>query len=201
VSGFDSFVELPVVLSAAVRFNDLQKYQAWLVCDRVTRETRRLVKLIAINDFTGMPMRRPPSAWMNSFAESSKTAEKVFPQLVETNAMVNCPSWFNWIFAIVRLFLSKKTLDKMKRCGGDAKRGDIGDCPFVRSHLSPTTVPSYLGGSCECPRGCVPGTPNCVTHPLPRKPSDEEVAALMRHVVAKRAEEERDLAAYLAQQK
>lgn len=24
-----------------VRFNDLMKYQAWLECDRVTRETRR----------------------------------------------------------------------------------------------------------------------------------------------------------------
>ena len=62
-------------------------------------------------------------------------------------------------------------------------------------------MPSYLGGSCECPRGCVPGTPNLVTHPIPRKPSDEEVVALMRLVVAKRAEQERDLAAYLAQHK
>ncbi len=146
-------------------------------------------------------MRRPPSQWMNAFAESSKTAEKVFPQLVGTNAMVNTPTWFNWLFAIVRLFLSKKTLEKMKRCGGDPKRGDISECPFVRSHLSPDAVPSYVGGGCECPGGCIPGTPNVVTHPLPRKPSEEEVAALRRLVVAKRAEQERDLAAYLAQHK
>jgi hypothetical protein len=184
-----------------VRFNDLQKYQAWLVCDRVTRETRRLVKLIAISDFTGMPMRRPPAQWMNAFSESSKTAEKVFPQLIETNAMVNTPSWFNWIFAIVRLFLSKRTLDKIKRCGGDAKNGDIRDCPFVRRYLSPESVPSYLGGGCECPRGCVPGTPNRVTHPLSRKPTDEEVEGLKRLVVAKREKDQQELAEFLAKHK
>ncbi len=48
-----------------VRFNVLMKEQAWIICDRVTRETRKLAKLIVINDFWGMPMRKPPSAVRN----------------------------------------------------------------------------------------------------------------------------------------
>lgn len=78
-----------------VRFNMMMKEQAWVICDRVTRETRRLVKLLVINDFwgehekidlgvsflcfrlvyplffllrrKGMPFRKPPSSWMSAF--------------------------------------------------------------------------------------------------------------------------------------
>lgn len=155
-----------------IRYTHLQKEWAWRQCDAVTRETGRLTKLIVANDFTGMRFQRPPKKWMAAFSESSKLAEKMYPQLVETTAMVHCPSWMKWIFSFVKLFLSKRTLSKFRTCpGGD----DVSACPFVRSKIAVEHLPTYLGGTCECEDGCVRGLPNFPEGPLPKVPTAEEV--------------------------
>ena len=43
-----------------VMFHVMQKEVAFRMCDRRTRETGRLVKLVVINDFTAMRMSMPP---------------------------------------------------------------------------------------------------------------------------------------------
>lgn len=96
-----------------VLFANMQKEEMWLLCDRATRATGRLVKATIINDFHGMPFRMPPRAWMKAFGESSKLAEKMYPQLMETMVVLNAPSWFSMLMKVVRIFMSKKMLDKV----------------------------------------------------------------------------------------
>lgn len=43
-----------------VMFHVMQKEVAFRMCDRRSRETGRLVKLVVINDFTAMRMSMPP---------------------------------------------------------------------------------------------------------------------------------------------
>ena len=38
--------------------------------------------------------------------------------------------------------------------------GDIATCPFARATLATPDVPTFAGGTCDCPGGCIPGTPN-----------------------------------------
>jgi hypothetical protein len=182
-----------------IRWTSMQKEVAWQQCDRVTRETGRLVKLIVVNDFKGTPFRKPPSRWMNAFSESSKVAEKIYPQLVETTVMVNTPSWFKWVFSFIKLFLSKRTLEKFKACKGDIENGDILECPYIRTHIAVESTPSYLGGRCECKGGCVPGLSNHAEElgPLPRIPNAEEIEMIRNMVLENRAKEERELEQYL----
>ena len=182
-----------------VRWTSLQKEIAFLQCDRVTRETGRLVKLIVINDFKGTPFRKPPAKWMNAFAESSKIAEKIYPQLVETTVMVNTPGWFKWVFAFIKLFLSKRTLEKFKACRGDIENGDIQKCPYIQSHIAVMNTPSYLGGKCECEGGCVPGLSNhnADLGPLPRIPNDDEIEMIKQMVIEQRGKDQQELDQYL----
>lgn len=142
-------------------------------------------------------MRRPHSAWMSAFSESSKTAEKVFPQLIQTNAMVNSPSWFGWLFAIVKLFLPKRTLEKIRRCGGDTGSGDIASCPFVQKHFAVDAVPSYIGGKCACEGGCIPGAPNCVPQHMPRQLTAAEIEAMRKLLTQQREQLDKDYPAWL----
>lgn len=51
-----------------LRFNNLQKEEAWLIVDEVTRRTRRLVKLILINDFRGMSMSKVKKENLSPFS-------------------------------------------------------------------------------------------------------------------------------------
>lgn len=158
-----------------LRFNNLQKEQAWIICDRVTRQTGRLVKLTIINDFRGMKFQRPPQKWMKAFGDSSKIAEKVYPQLVETTVMLNTPTWFNMMMKVVKFFLSKRLMEKFRMCNGDTDSGDITQCPYVRNHINVDDIPSYLGGKCECKGGCVFGLPNQINKPLPMVPTEDQV--------------------------
>lgn len=58
---------------------------------------------------------------MNAFGESSKMAEKIYPQLVEITVMCNTPTWMNWIMKIVKVFLSKKLVEKFRMCPADTE--------------------------------------------------------------------------------
>lgn len=142
-----------------VMFHVMQKEVAWRMCDRRTRETGRLVKLVVINDFTAMRMSMPPRKVMQSYSESSKIAERLYPQMLQTTVCCNPPTWFSMVMRVGKLFLSQKTLDKFKICPGT---GTIQDCPFVRRYLNIDQIPSFLGGPCRCEHqgGCVPGMPN-----------------------------------------
>ena len=113
--------------------------------------------------------------------------------------MIRTPSWFKWIFTIVKLFLSKRTLEKFRTCRGDIANGNIADCPYVRSHFAIEHVPSYLGGNCNCEGGCVPGIPNDIEKQkdLPRVPTDAEVEMIAKMVLEHREKEEQELAEYL----
>lgn len=56
------------------------------MCDQRTRETGRLVKLVVVNDFFNMKMSMPPKKIVQSFAESSKLAEKLYVPVVRADS-------------------------------------------------------------------------------------------------------------------
>ncbi|KNC72180.1 hypothetical protein SARC_15267, partial [Sphaeroforma arctica JP610] len=37
---------------------------------------------------------------------------------------------------------------------------DIGKCPWVKANMDIADVPTFLGGGCVCPAGCVEGVDN-----------------------------------------
>jgi len=174
-----------------VLMNNLQKEHAFLECDRVTRETGRLTKFTLVTDFRGMKFQRPDNRIMNSFSESSKLAEKIYPQLVETTVLTNAPSWSSWVIKLCRLFISKRTMEKFRLCTADSRAGDATQCPYLKERFDMDAVPTFLGGNCECEKGCIWGLSNDDDHEL--QPTEEQMAELREYIEKVRAEQKAGL--------
>jgi hypothetical protein len=99
-----------------VMFHVMQKEVAFRMCDRQTRKTGRLVKLVVINDFTAMKMSMPPRKVMQSYSDSSKLAERLYPQMLQTTVCCNAPMWFSMVLKVGKMFMSAKTFAKFKLC-------------------------------------------------------------------------------------
>ena len=181
-----------------VMFHVMQKEVAWRMCDRRTRETGRLVKLVVINDFTALRMSMPPKKVMESYSASSKLAERLYPQMLQTTVCINVPTWFSMVIKVGKLFMSAKTLEKFKIC---PKSGRIEDCPFVRKYLNLADVPTFLGGPCTCAHqgGCVPGLSNDAK--VVRTLTKAEVEKLKSDTVREGKEEREKIAAFVAKMK
>lgn len=145
-----------------VEFLLFSREKDFLTCDRITREKRRIVKCISIQDMRGMKLLSD-RRFFKALGASSKLSEKLYPQLLGTSVPINIPSFFKFIMKFATAFMSKKSLAKMKPCPGDTN-GDITKCPFVMSKFNIEDIPTFLGGKCSCPGGgCINGVPNSQT--------------------------------------
>ncbi|KAI8615275.1 hypothetical protein BC830DRAFT_311178 [Chytriomyces sp. MP71] len=109
----------------------------------------------------------PDSRFMKVIGDSSKMSEKMFPQLLGKTVYCNAPSWMAWTFnTVVKPLISKKTAEKSVFCPGNVSGKPFGDCPFLARYMMAESLPTFLGGKCECPGGCIGGIPNSQTTPV-----------------------------------
>ncbi len=115
-----------------------------------------LVKSLGLQDFKAVSIfMSRDSRFFKALGESSKIGEAIYPQLLWKQVFFDVPFFFSAMMSVARLFMSKRALEKISLCPGDAK-SDIRRCPFVRAQGIPVEdIPSFLGGGCKCP------------HPLP----------------------------------
>lgn len=63
--------------------------------------TRHYSKVVVINDFIAMRMFNvPPLKVMQAFGESSRLAEKLYPQMLDRTIFCNCPWWFKTVVKV-----------------------------------------------------------------------------------------------------
>merc|ERR1711991_272059 len=131
-------------------------------CDRVTRETGRLTKIIRVNDmnFAGLLQDR---GFFNAIGKSSKVAAYCYPQLVEKNVLLNAPSLISLVLKVAAQFVSSRTMSKVAVCKGQTLSGNMEDCPFASRRFKKEDLPSFMGGTCggdkraSAPSGCKVG--------------------------------------------
>lgn len=63
---------------------------------------------------TGVRLKKPPTKWLQSFGESTKLSENLYPQVLASNVMVAYPSWVSLLMSVAKLFLSAKLLSKFR---------------------------------------------------------------------------------------
>jgi hypothetical protein len=178
-----------------VKVNNMAKEVAFRQCDRVTRETGRLTKLIIVNDLRNKTSAKPDSKVMKAMSESSHLSEFLYPQLVEATIAVNAGPLTNLMFKAAKLFVSKRAMSKFKVCHADTLTGDIKDCPYASKHIAIENIPSYLGGTCRCDGGCIVGMKNDQTEVL--VPSAEQVGKVNLLIDELRAKEREQFRLYL----
>lgn len=149
-------------------------------CDIMTRKERRLFKVYTIMDMTNASAMNMAAMadrrFMKIIGQSSKDAEKLFPQLLGKSIILNMPFFFKTVMSVVKPLMSKRAVEKMVFCNGGSSGQPITECPFLSSFLDVADVPTFLGGKCNCSGGCIPGTPNSQTTPINSISSDGKIS-------------------------
>ena len=146
VNGLYSSLEVKTIVEEMT----LKKEEAFLACDRVTRETGRLTKELVIMDFAHQGFFYPSNALISSQNEASAISKLLYPQLLEKVIIVNAPWFFQQIWKIGMMVLSASLTSKVGMCMGTIEPGKLGDCPWASVHLKIDEVPSFVGGKCQC---------------------------------------------------
>lgn len=124
---------------------------AFRLCDRISREKRKLVKMVLLLDLSGLTFTFAYSQYRLSSVQGklSKVSSNVYPQLVSTVVIVNAPSFMSTLFRMASGVLSKKVLDKMTVARSFEQACAAANLPY--EHL-----PSFLGGGFDWDADWIP---------------------------------------------
>mmetsp|Transcript_9208 Transcript_9208/g.26773 ORF Transcript_9208/g.26773 Transcript_9208/m.26773 type:complete len:321 (-) Transcript_9208:483-1445(-) len=114
---------------------------AYRICDRLTRESGRLVKLVLIQDVSALTMSfvLRSSKLVNNQGKLSKLSEFLYPQLIETIIITHPPSFLSVLHRMANAVMSPRVMEKF-RVAGDAKRlAELADLRMEK-------IPRCLGG-------------------------------------------------------
>lgn len=152
----------------------LQRETAFHICDTETRRTGKLVKMMTWYDMNGMSIALDRRL-MSEMGAISKLSESLYPQLLQAVVILNAPSLVRGMLGVAKPFFTKRLLEKIHFCGNtqgnNLKPNAIYGCPVATRLMTIDAVPTYLGGTCNCPGGCV-NRPNSQRQPLPPKGGD-----------------------------
>jgi len=155
-------------LLSHVSMKDLVEWLMWLnewgyrECDRVTRETGRLTKLVRVNDLNHASILQD-RGFFSAIGKASKVASYCYPQLVDKNVILNAPSLISIVLKVAAQFVSANTMSKVALCRGKTTHGDFESCPFATRRFQKGDLPEFMGGNCgsdeqaDAPKGCQTG--------------------------------------------
>mmetsp|Transcript_12882 Transcript_12882/g.28072 ORF Transcript_12882/g.28072 Transcript_12882/m.28072 type:complete len:299 (+) Transcript_12882:212-1108(+) len=143
--------------------------QNYWMCDKFTRASGKLTKVISINDMTGISLTsgHTDRRFMKIVGENSHQSEFLHPQMLAKMVVYNPPGIFKILFNIGKMFISQKTIEKMAVCPGGASMKKLKtskDCPAASALFDPKNLPTFLGGECTCAdlglAGCIANVSN-----------------------------------------
>ena len=151
------------------------------LCHAESVERGRLCKGVRVLDmaFAKLPQDR---AFFSALGKASRVSSYLYPQLIEVallfvcsrsifhfvffflqvNVVLNPPSLVHVMLKIASSFLSPSTMSKVKICQGNTLTGNVLECPFASARFKKEDLPSFMGGSCSCRKGCVQNVNNSV---------------------------------------
>lgn len=135
-------------------FNEI----AFQYCEAQTRRLGYFVKVITLQDLNGIGFVQE-QRFFKAMGTSSKMNEWLFPQLIGKTILLNSPCWFNLAFAAASKVMSPKSMEKV--CNHQEPL--ISDSETSRLVGTRETLPTFLGGLCQCEVGCIGKIPNAVT--------------------------------------
>mmetsp|Transcript_7329 Transcript_7329/g.13568 ORF Transcript_7329/g.13568 Transcript_7329/m.13568 type:complete len:313 (+) Transcript_7329:170-1108(+) len=142
------------------------------------REYERLLKIIfpacskvkgskveqsfTILDLSGASMRLLSKSTFNFIKLASTTAQDYYPEILGRMFIVNAPMLFSGAWSTIKGFLDEKTRNKISIVGSKF-------APQLLEHIDASCLPVFLGGTCDCPNGCLntnPGPWNPENYPI-----------------------------------
>jgi len=158
-TGFANLKALMNSLTAdeATEMLSISKEIGFRICDKMTRKTRTLVKMITVIDLANFSLFGGEPRFYKSLGESSKHSAVNYPQLLGKTVLINTPSFMRIIFGAFSVFMPKSALEKTCICPAGSTWEKVGDqgvaaCPFIKKWgASASDFPTFLGGTAEAP--------------------------------------------------
>jgi hypothetical protein len=114
----------------------------WL--DFTTRTTGRLTRSIRILDARGVTMKFFDRKSQQRDGKIMGMMEDCYPQLLETLFICYPPSFIHWIWAVVRVFMPRRVLDKVDIIEPDRNERER---QRLLKHITPENLPVDYGGN------------------------------------------------------
>uniref|UniRef100_A0A0G4HCL8 CRAL-TRIO domain-containing protein n=1 Tax=Chromera velia CCMP2878 TaxID=1169474 RepID=A0A0G4HCL8_9ALVE len=176
---------MPAVLNSAGRqkvtdFLTLRNEIGFHQCDKLTRETGYLHKVVVLLDMRHSSLSNQDFRFLSAYGESSKRSEFLHPQLLGQQIVLNPPGYVSMLWDVGRKMMSKRTLRKIcmqtapaTETTGDSSKSPSGrkqknvkpDDQIIMRVIAKQDLPSFLGGDCHCAGGCIGFLPNEATSP------------------------------------
>ena len=115
-------------------------------CSEVKGE--KIIQGLTIFDMTHGSMSTANSQTYGLCKLAAQVGSDYYPEIMGNLYIVNAPMLFSGIWAVVKGFLDEKTRNKIKILGS-------GFLSTLEQHIDRQSIPSFLGGGCECPGGCI----------------------------------------------
>ena len=102
--------------SKVQQFMLMTREEDFLICDRLTREQRKIVKCVSVVDlydmsvFSGDADRR----FAKALGDSSNMSTDLYPQFLAKTVLINLPSVINWVIRILKMFMSERSFNKIQ---------------------------------------------------------------------------------------
>lgn len=113
------------------------------------KANRYVSYIISILDLKGAVSRLMSSKIMSHLKETMACAQDNYPEIMGSIYLTNTGFMFKMLWNLVKVFLDKKTKDKIIVLGSDYKAK-------LLEIIDKDDLPKELGGECECkPEGCV----------------------------------------------
>ena len=129
-------------------------------CDRLSRESGKITKMMGILDFTNVSLFGNDNRFFAAMGDSSKTSDKLHPQLVQRMIAINTGSAIQLLYQVGKMFMSERTFAHLAVCTGFDKSLGASACPYAKLWVNVDDLPTFAGGKCNCEGGCLPGLPN-----------------------------------------
>ncbi|KAJ1544458.1 hypothetical protein HK096_007504 [Nowakowskiella sp. JEL0078] len=129
--------------------------KTFALCDKKTKETGILIQSLRISDFTGSTLFNADTRFFSSQGVLATRAGKLYPHLLGLGVIINHPTAIDTIVDLVTKFVPSETFEKFKFCKGKST-DDVSKCPFASKFIAKEDLPTFLGGTCVCPSGCLP---------------------------------------------
>jgi hypothetical protein len=136
----------------------------YMRCDAETRRQRKLIKTFSIIDAAGTRLSQFNREAALLLDRTGKLSDAIYPQLLARTVIVHPPAIFQAAWAICKVFVTAKALEKVVVCGGgsSALSALASACPYASRRFDPAALPTFVGGTCQCTAlgGCICGVPN-----------------------------------------
>ncbi|OQS01387.1 hypothetical protein ACHHYP_01192 [Achlya hypogyna] len=150
--GMANFLSKGVVETDVVTHLAFYNEFLWNVVDARPAPLGTQLKIVDMNGVSLSDFGGDVVAFMK---QCSAVGEAYYPERLYKVFIVNPPSWFNMIWKAVSPLVNPKTREKINVVKGQKEIQKA-----LLEYIDAENLPVEYGGSCECPGGCLTGSPD-----------------------------------------